>query len=110
MSGVPAVPDSDDELGGPLYGPQLPAAATASTNPFSAGSPGAPPSSFDAMMRQMMETTQAAVQALSGAATASNNRSDSHAIAGREMSKILPKPEPFKAGSRESECSTWPAW
>ena len=109
MSGVPAVPDSDDELGGPAFGPQLPTAAAGSTNPFPAGSPGGSPSSFDAMMRQMMETTQAAVQALSLAA-ASSTKSESHAITGREMSKILPKPEPFKAGSRESECSTWPAW
>ena len=32
-----------------------------------------------------------------------------HAMTGREMSKILQKPEVFN-GTREQECAVWPAW
>ena len=59
-----AIPDSDDDLGEPV-GPQLPAAA--STNPFAALTLSGSLVNFDAIMRQMMETTQAAVNALSQA-------------------------------------------
>ena len=86
-----------------------PQEATLQANPFLLRQSGSP-TSFAAMMLQMMDTTQAAVAALSSAASNSSNRYETHAITGREMFKILPKSEPFKAGSREAECSAWPAW
>ena len=48
--------------------------------------------------------------AYGNAQSASSTSASQHAITGREMSKILPKPELFRASTREQECSAWPSW
>ena len=97
-----AIPDSDDDLGEPA-GPQLPAAA--STSPFAALSPSGSPVNFDAIMRQMMERTQAAVNALS---QASSSKSSSLGFA--DANKILNRPSSFGSASHDVDLSTWHDW
>ena len=96
-----AIPDSDDDLGEPV-GPQLPAAA--STNPFAAPSPSGSPVNFDAIMRQMMETTQAAVNALSKASSSKNS------LGFADANKILNRPASFGSASHDVDLSTWHDW
>ena len=104
------VGDSDDELLGDAVpiGPPLPQGATGSNNPgnpFLLGSPSGSPTSFVAMMLQMMDTTQAAVAALSSAASNLSNRYETHAITGREMSKIFPKVRAFQSRFRRQNAA-----
>ena len=88
----------DDDLDGPANG-----------NPFAAASPAGSPMNMSQMpvvLNQLVQTTQV----LASVVNRTESATASHAITGREMSKILPKPEPFRASSREQECSQWPAW
>ena len=63
-------------------------------------------SQMQVVLNQLVQTTQV----LASVVNRTENATASHAITGREMSKILPKPKPFRASSREQECSQWPAW
>ena len=96
------ISESDDDLGEPT-GPQLPAAA-ASTNPFAAASPTGSPVNFDAIMRQMMETTQAAVSALSQAS------SSKQSLGFADANKILNRPASFGSASHDHDLSVWHDW
>ena len=96
------IPDSDDDLGEPT-GPQLSAAA-ASTNPFAVASPSRSPVNFEAIMRQMMETTQAAVNALSQASSSKNS------LGFADANKILNRPASFGSASHDVDLSTWHDW
>ena len=99
---VATISESDNDLGEPT-GPQLPAAA--STNPFAAASPTGSPVNFDAIMRQMMETTQAAVSALSRTASSSKQ-----SLGFADANKILNRPASFGSASHDHDLSVRHDW
>ena len=89
------------------------------TNPFSPVSPTAPPGlsltagDLNLLMQQMVAATQAATEAAKIAASVAqtgSSSSDSKGLEGRDLLKILPKPEPFKVDKLEDEHSRWVSW
>ena len=64
-------------------------------------------------MQQMVAATQAATEAAKIAASVAqtgSSSSDSKGLEGRDLLKILPKPEPFKVDKLEDEHSRWVSW
>ncbi|CAE7716237.1 RE1 [Symbiodinium sp. CCMP2592] len=111
MAALPAaqaVPDDDDDdLGGPVLPPLQPILETVSGNPWPAA--GSPVSSdqVTALLHQLGNTT-----ALLGQVIGQRSASDSSVsgLTGKDMSRIMPRPEPFRAATREQEHSAWPSW
>ncbi|CAE7244295.1 RE1 [Symbiodinium sp. CCMP2592] len=111
MAALPAaqaVPDDDDDdLGGPVLPPLQPIRETVSGNPWPAA--GSPVSSdqVTALLHQLGNTT-----ALLGQVIGQRSASDSSVsgLTGKDMSRIMPRPEPFRAATREQEHSAWPSW
>ena len=66
------------------------------------------------MLRQATEaarSSSAAAQAAVTALTASRSSADVYAnLSGRDLVKVLPKPEAFMARNREEELSLWRSW
>ena len=98
---VPEDDDIDDD-----FGP--------APNPFAASPTGGGEIVMNAadirvLMQRMTEATQAAssaAQAASYVTTANSMRP----LSLGDLSKIIPKPEPFKAVSRDDELASWPSW
>ena len=107
-----ALPSDDSDLDDP-QGQQAAGSTANGGNPFPARSPLGSSSPMvmsgeqvTAMLLQLHQTTQLLAQSVGQ----SSSSQAQHAITGREMFKILPKPEPFRSLSREQECSAWPSW
>ena len=107
-----ALPSDDSDLDDP-QGQQAAGSTANGGNPFPAGSPLGSSSPMvmsgeqvTAVLLQLHQTTQLLAQSVGQSSSSQAQR----AITGREMSKILPKPEPFRSLSREQECSAWPSW
>ncbi|CAE7490627.1 unnamed protein product [Symbiodinium sp. CCMP2592] len=103
------MPEIDDD------GPELQAAQQ---NPFSpAASPSNMGMALEAMLNRMASMVEASTNAASIAATAVQSMHNAQSAAGakaglegRDLLKILPKPEPFKVDKAEDEHSRWHSW
>jgi len=118
MANVP-VPGTDDldnlpELD-PVQGPQLP---QVSGNPFMPSPAASPsqgqivlgPAQMNALFEQLAEATRAASDAAAAAAAAATaSRDGPPSLTGKDMLRVLPKPEVFSATSREQEHTSWPS-
>ena len=103
----------------PTQTPQALGGAGQATNPFSPVSPTAPPGlsltagDLNLLMQQMVAATQAATEAAKIAASVAqtgSSSSDGKGLEGRDLLKILPRPEPFKVDKLEDEHSRWVSW
>ena len=117
--------DDDDDLSDieldPVAGPSTQQAGHA--NPFSPGSssnglPQGPVTTQDMfmLMQQMNQMMQASTQAATAAAAAAQamasrssggSSTTSSGLEGRDLLKILPKPDQFKADKPEDEAGRW---
>ena len=103
----------DDETDEELTGPSVPAAPS---NPFAAGSPSSAggaltmsATDLQILMQRMAEATQAA-SAAAQAAAYSSTASSSKPLGLSDLTKVLPKPEPFRPSTRDEEFAQWPQW
>ena len=114
--------DTDEELTGPSaaagpaqpFGPQQ--VPGPPTNPFQPLSPTSAANEISmtqadlrVLMQRMSEATQAASAAAQAAALASTSQGPRPFGVG-DMTKVLPKPDPFRPSTREEEFAQWPQW
>ena len=111
--------DDDDDLGMPellpvqgnAAGPVLPPLnmqGAVPGNPWPANSPTSN-EHVSALLQQLGTTTNLLSQMVLQQRGADS--SPQHlGLSGKDMSRIMPRPEPFKASTREQEHASWPAW
>ena len=97
-SSVPVVPDDDDEdFGEPMQGPTLPhplqPPAAVPGNPWPAHSP-VSNDHVTALLHQLGNTTALLSQVIDQR----SHDSSVSGLSGKDMSRIMPRPEPFRAG------------
>ncbi|CAE7566837.1 RE1 [Symbiodinium sp. CCMP2592] len=113
------VDDIDDDLPEleAAAGPQLPQPMP--NNPFLASPAASPsqgqivlgPAQLNALFEQLAEATRAASDAAAAAAAAATSSRDGPpTLTGKDMLRVLPKPEVFAASTREQEHTSWPGW
>ena len=102
---APQVPLSDDDdLANPF--PAASAAASPAHGRIVLG-----PNELNALFEQLSEATRAASDAAAAAAAAATaSRDKAPTVTGKDMLRVLPRPEVFAATSREQEHTAWPSW
>ncbi|CAE7534628.1 GIP [Symbiodinium sp. CCMP2592] len=115
--------ETDEELTGPSgatasaqpFGP-APFAQPTPTNPFQPTSPtnagteiAMTAADLRVLMQRMSEATQAATAAAQAAAFASTAQG-SRPMGVGDLTKVLPKPDPFRPTTRDEEFAQWPQW
>ncbi|CAE7834970.1 GIP [Symbiodinium sp. CCMP2592] len=115
--------ETDEELTGPSgatasaqpFGP-APFAQPTPTNPFQPTSPtnagteiAMTAADLRVLMQRMSEATQAASAAAQAAAFASTAQG-SRPMGVGDLTKVLPKPDPFRPTTRDEEFAQWPQW
>ncbi|CAE7215048.1 unnamed protein product [Symbiodinium sp. CCMP2456] len=123
------LPDDDDDLAMPELIPAqqglgaggvvpplpLHSAASVPGNPWPANSPypaNSPVASDQvaALLQQLGSTTNLLSQMVLQQQRPTDDSSQHLGLSGKDMSRIMPRPEPFRASTREQEHAAWPAW